>query len=57
LLNELIQINFPVMASSQITDFWEGKGGGEKVSYGQRISFTLDLNRMNPLRKIRNISF
>jgi hypothetical protein len=57
LFNEILQVNFPIIASSQIQDVWDGKNGATGVSYAERISFVLDLNRMNPLSKIRNFSF
>lgn len=57
LFNEILQVNFPIVASKQIQDVWEGKNGGTAVDYAQRISFVFNLNRMNPIPKIRNFSF
>jgi hypothetical protein len=57
MFKQLLQVNFPLFASGQIQDMWDGKNGGAGVKYAERISFTLDLNRMNPIKAIREISF
>lgn len=57
LFNDVLQVNFPVIASQQITDVWEGNTGGPSVPYGKRISFMFNLNKLNPVKGVRNISF
>lgn len=56
LFNDVLQINFPVVASQQITDVWQGNNGATAVPYGKRISFMFNLNKLNPLKGTRNIS-
>lgn len=56
LFNDALQVNFPVFASQQITDVWEGNTGVAGVPYGKRISFMFNLNKLNPLKGARNIS-
>lgn len=57
LFSDVLQVNFPVIASQQITDVWEGNNGGSSVPYGKRISFMFNLNKLNPVKGVRNISF
>ena len=57
LFNEVLQINFPVVASQQITDVWQGNNGATAVPYGKRISFMFNLNKLNPIKGARNFSF
>jgi hypothetical protein len=57
LFSDVLQVNFPVIASQEITDVWEGNNGGSSVPYGKRISFMFNLNKLNPVKGVRNISF
>ncbi|MES2779573.1 MAG: M1 family metallopeptidase [Bacteroidota bacterium] len=57
LFNDVLQVNFPVVASQQITDVWQGNNGATAVPYGKRISFLFNLNKLNPVKGMRNISF
>jgi hypothetical protein len=57
LFRDILQVNFPVVASRQITDVWQGNNNATAVPYGQRISFMLNLNKLNPVKAVRNISF
>lgn len=56
LFSDVLQVNFPVFASQQITDVWQGNNGAPSVPYGKRISFMFNLNKLNPLKGVRNIS-
>lgn len=57
LFKDIFRVNFPLMATKEMTERPATNGGTEKVPYGQRISFSLNLNKLNPLKMVRNISF
>ncbi|MES2558692.1 MAG: M1 family metallopeptidase [Bacteroidota bacterium] len=56
LFNDVLQVNFPVIASQQITDVWQGNNGATAVPYGKRISFMFNLNKLNPIKGVRSMS-
>lgn len=51
LIKDAFQVNFPVFADKITTDNWNNF----YHSYGQRMSFTLRLNKLNPVKLIREI--
>lgn len=52
LFNEILEINFPVWGSKNLSDYWTDRTN----SYGERMSFTLNLNKLNPIKYVRNVS-
>jgi hypothetical protein len=60
LFKDLFRVNFPLLASADIKDYFAGKGAysaaGEK-DYTHRITFSFNLNKMNPIKKVHDISF
>jgi hypothetical protein len=58
LFKDVFRVNFPIMASKEITDYFSGKTAGTSaISYAERISFSLNLNKLNPIKQVRQISF
>lgn len=60
LFKEVFRVNIPVMASSAITDYYKGNTPGGLTGaqrYTERITFSLNLNKLNPVKAIRKISF
>lgn len=56
-LKDIFRVNFPLTASQDILDAFNGGTTGKGKSYGERISFSLNLNRLNPVKAIRGVSF
>ncbi|MCZ2139854.1 MAG: M1 family metallopeptidase [Bacteroidia bacterium] len=46
---DILQVNFPVLADPIIQNNWSQT----QTNYGQRMTFTLKLNRLNPIKAIR----
>lgn len=58
LFNDVFRINFPISASQEIEDYFKGDGVINKGKpYSERISFSLNLNKINPVKAIRKASF
>jgi len=57
LFNEILRVNFPMVASSEIVEYFKGNTVNPGKSYGERISFSLNLNKLNPIKVVRNIKF
>ncbi|MFN5544153.1 MAG: M1 family metallopeptidase [Bacteroidota bacterium] len=57
LFREILRINFPMVASNEIVEYFKGNAVNPGKSYGERISFSLDLNKLNPIKAVRNIKF
>jgi hypothetical protein len=60
LFKDIFRINFPLLASADINNYFKGEGAynlaGAK-SYTERITFSLNLNKLNPVKAVRKISF
>ncbi len=57
---DVFRINFPIMTSSEISDYFKGNIPGSVSGakrYTERITFSLNLNKLNPLKAARNFSF
>ncbi len=56
---DAFRVNFPLMASKEIINYYKGTGtySSSPISYAERISFSLNLNKMNPVKAVRQISF
>lgn len=50
---DVLQVNFPIYADKKTTDIWDALHN----AYGQRITFTLKLNALNPVKQIREMKF
>jgi hypothetical protein len=60
LFKDVLRINFPLIASADIKDYFGGKGaynGLDAQDYQQRITFSLNLNKLNPVKAINKFSF
>lgn len=60
ILKEVFRVNFPLLASSDIVNYFAGEGAyaGSKVfRYTERITFSLNLNKLNMVKQVREISF
>lgn len=59
LFKEIFRINFPLIASKEIVNYYAGKSqyNSSGISYAERISFSLNLNKLNPVKTVRQISF
>lgn len=60
LFEDVFRINLPILASQEITNYFNGKNAGNVTGakrYTERISFSFNLNALNPVKGARNISF
>ena len=60
LFKDIFRINFPLLASADINNYFKGEGAYNLVgakSYTERITFSLNLNKLNPVKAVRKISF
>jgi hypothetical protein len=60
LFKDVFRVNIPVMASKAITDYFKGNTPGSLTGeqrYTERITFSLNLNKINPIKSVRKISF
>jgi hypothetical protein len=57
MFREILRINFPMVASNEIVEYFKGNTVNPGKSYGERISFSLDLNKLNPIKAVKNIKF
>ena len=53
LFNEAFEVYFPFFSSSDIKDFYELNA----PNYKQRITFSLDLNKLNPHKLVKALEF
>ena len=51
MLKDVLQVNFPIFADPNTQSLWKLNN-----SYGQRMTFTLKLNKLNPLKSIRELN-
>lgn len=62
LFKDIFRVNFPLMASKEIKQYFDDEMPGSQqpadpISYAERISFSLNLNKLNPVKRVRQISF
>jgi hypothetical protein len=60
LMGDVFRINLPIMASPDIVDYFKGNTPGSvsgSKRYTERITFSFNLNKLNPLKAARNFSF
>jgi hypothetical protein len=60
LFKDAFRINFPLLASSDITDYFKGTNPGSVTGgqrYTERITFSLNLNKLNPIKSVREVTF
>lgn len=60
LFKDVFRINLPFFASKEIRDYFNGTSAGNLTGpqrYTERITFSFNLNKLNPLKLARNISF
>lgn len=60
LFKDIFRINIPIMASKAIVDYYKGKTPGSLTGeqrYTERITFSLNLNKLNPVKAVRQYSF
>lgn len=53
LFDEILQIHVPMFASKDIVDYWEQTTG---TKFHQRINFSLNLNRLQPIKLLQTIN-
>ncbi len=51
MFKDVLQVNFPIFADPNTQNLWKLNN-----SYGQRMTFTLKLNKLNPLKAIRELN-
>jgi len=60
LLKDIFRVNIPLIASAEITDYFGGNNPGNVTGgkrYTERITFSLNLNKLNPIKTIRSLTF
>ncbi|MCU0441937.1 MAG: M1 family metallopeptidase [Bacteroidia bacterium] len=59
LFKDIFRVNFPLLASADIVDYFSGEGiyaGSKSFRYTERITFSLNLNKLNLVKQVREIS-